>query len=324
MNRALFLLVALAGCPSAVTPEPTGTTPEPTGQPTPTGQPLLECEESPAAGTSDGRCSSETRAGGFVVDEQADFTVVSGQVYDSVNPQSALEVVSSEGDCVLLGRQVNFCDPACASGEICDDGVCVPYPASVDLGMVVISGLDTCVEVDPVQPGNTYTFNDLGYPGMVAGDPVRLDSVDLELHAAGVEPIVFPAGDWVMVEGEDLPVPWTAPTVPGSKVAISLSIDQHGSSPLRLDCLFDDDGEGSIPSGLVDQLIASGVTGYPSASIKRLVADNSELGGVCVDFVVSSSRPHGLDVDGFTPCSRPDDCPEPQVCDLMNQICVDP
>lgn len=321
MNRAVALLL-LAGCPGAVTeptePEPT---PEPTEEPTPV---VLECVDDPEAGVSDGACTLEERVGGFIVDDQADFTVISGQVYDSVNPQGVLEVVVSEGDCALLGRPVHFCDPPCASGEVCNGDTCVPYPSSIDLGTVVISGLDTCVEMEPVQPGNNYSFTNLGYPGMVPADPVRLDSADLQLHAAGVEPIVFPDGDWVMAEGTPLPITWTAQTVGDSRVAVSMSIDQHGATPLRLDCLFDDDGEGTVPASVIDQLIASGVTGFPSASIKRLVADSVTLDGGCVDLVVSSSRPHGLDVDGFTPCSRPGECPEPQVCDLMNEICVDP
>ncbi|MCA9567024.1 MAG: hypothetical protein KC656_04240 [Myxococcales bacterium] len=322
MNRALPLFLGLlVGCPPA-TPVSTDPT-DPTDVPTPTDEPLA-CTDSPDAGAQDGVCGPDLRVGGFTVDEQEDFTVVSGQVFDSLNPQNLLEPAVTEGDCVLLSRPVLFCDPACGAGEVCDGETCVPYPLSVDMGTVFISGLETCVEMAPIQPGNTYTFNTLPYPGMQAGDLVQLDAAAVQLHAAGVEPIVFPAGDWVMVEGQPLEITWTPPSAPGSQVAVSMSIDQHGASPLRLDCSFDDDGSGTVPAALVDQLINSGVSGYPSASIRRRTADKATLAQGCVELVVASSRPHGLDVDGYTPCSRPEDCPSPQVCDLPNEICVDP
>ncbi len=320
----LSLLVVLAGCPPSNPTEPPDPTedPDPTDGPDPTDAPT-DCVE-PEEGVPAGFCGPDERVGGFVVDEQADFTVVSGQVFDAINPQNILQVVASEGECALLSRPVLFCDPPCGPGEVCDGEACVPYPLSVDMGTVYISGLETCVEMEPIQPGNSYSFNSLPYPGMAAGDPIQLDAPGLQLHARGVEPIVFPAGDWVMVQGQAMEIQWTPPSVGGSRILVSMSIDQHGASPLRLDCNFEDDGSGTVPANLVDQLINSGVTGFPAASIRRVSADRATLEQGCVDLVVASSRPHGLNVDGFTPCTRNEDCPPPQVCDVPNEICVDP
>lgn len=333
--RTLAVLTACAmalGCPSEPSSptEPTDATPTPTNPvtPTPTGDPgQTDCVE-PEEGTSDGRCPLDQRVGGFVVDEQSDpdisFTSVAGVVADSVLPLDVMNTVVSEGDCVLLQRPILFCDPPCAAGETCDGDTCVPYPSNIDAGRVFISGMDECVDMSPVPPGSNYFFNGLPHPGMAPGDLIQLDTPDFSLHARGVDPLTFPDGDWVLVQGQDLTVTWTAASVPGSRIDISMAIDQHGASPLALECSFDDDGEGTVPASIVDAFINSGVSGFPAGLMVRQTSDHATTDAGCVDFVVSSTRPHGLDVDGFTPCNSTPECPEPQVCDVPNQICVDP
>lgn len=322
--RYLWLLAAV-GCPAPTEPLPTTTDDPSTVVPTETPDPTVptECVE-PEVAPQEGLCAFPDRIGGFRVEDQTDFTVVNGAINDSVVPQDVFVPELSEGDCVLLGRPVLFCDPVCAAGETCNGTECVPFPRATDQGPIFISGAAECVEMQPAEPGFNYFFNTLPQPGMTPGADMQLDATNFTLHAKGVEPIAFPSGDWVMVRGEELIIEWETTSAP-AKVAVSMSIDQHGSSPLRLDCLFDDDGSGTVPATLVDGLIDSGVTGFPAGLIERISADHTDIDAGCVDFAVSSRRPHGLDVDGFTPCSvlNPE-CPTPQVCDTNNEICVDP
>lgn len=281
------------------------------------------CEEA-TPDTLDGACSLASRVGGFLVENQNQFTIVTGEIADAVLPQSVRIEKASDGDCRLLERPVLFCDPACGAGQTCDGQQCIPYPSPQDHGTVRIDGLQDCVQMAPTPPGNNYFFNGLGRPGFAPGDAVHLSAPDLSLHGIGVAPLEESDEVWLLRRGQPLEVRWTAGAVAEARVALSVSIDQHGSSPLSLECLVPDTGMTRVPASLIDQLIDGGVSGAPSGLLRRQTADSVTIDAGCVDFIVASTRTRAVRIDGFTFCTDDAACPDGQRCDTAREVCVDP
>lgn len=276
-----------------------------------------------------GACDLAADHGGFVVQSAGDNTGVEGKVADGVVPISVLEQIGAAGECRLLRRNNPYCEPACDRGHTCDfDGTCLPYPANQDLGVVTISGLGQDVAMDPVFPGNTYFDTSLPDPPFEPGALITLSMPDgaygpVELHGVGIELLAGVDAEWIVDAGSDLTVRWDAPTgdVVRSRVELSISIDQHGASPGVLRCSFEDDGEGTVPASLIDQLVNSGVTGFPAGNLDRRTVDRAELATGCLDFAVSHPLDVPVDVAGFTPCVSTEDCPDGQECNEELQIC---
>ena len=276
-----------------------------------------------------GACSLATDLGGFSVLVEDDQAGIDGAVADGVVPISVLEEIAAEGDCRLMRRNNPFCDPACEPGETCDfDGTCLPYPVNQDLGTVTITGLASPVAMEPVFPGNTYYNTELPAPPFDGGDLITLDMPGgvygpATLYGVGVEPVVSLDEEWAVEAGVDMLVHWQAPAgaVSRGEVSLSVNIDQHGTTPGTLWCVFEDDGEATVPAGILQTLVATGVTGYPSGAVQRRTQDSAELELGCMDFTVSSTVTVDVDVIGYTSCISDADCPEGQECNEELQIC---
>jgi hypothetical protein len=288
--------------------------------PTPTGD--------PATVPLTGACPQETDFGGFLVENLFGFSIVDGTVTDGVVPITVLELLSATGDCTLERRNNPFCDPPCGAGETCTfEGECIPFPRAQDLGTVTIGGLVEPVAMEPLVPGYNYSNTTLPHPAFQPGDLIELRTGDgtypgVELHGVGVEELISTDGDLFVQAGVDMDVTWTPPAAASrTQVYLQLTIDQHGLTPVKLRCEFDDDGTGTVPGSLLDQLVAFGVTGYPNATLKRQTIDKVAVGEGCMDFTISSPIDMSVDVDGFTPCRRTEDCPPGQTCDVPNEVC---
>ncbi len=285
----------------------------------------------PASVPLAGACPMAEDLGGFLVVSGAEDSGVQGAVADGVVPISVLEEIASEGGCALMRRNNPFCDPACDPGETCDfKGDCLPYPSNQDLGTVTITGLASPVELEPVFPGNTYYDTSLPSPPFEAGDLVTLRMPGgvygpARLHGVGVEAIVPLDEEWSVEAGADMIVHWQAPTAAVSRgeIALSLNIDQHGTSPGTLLCSFEDDGEATVPAAVLQTLVDTGVTGFPSGALQRRTQDHADLTVGCMDLTLSSSSNVDVDVIGYTSCISDADCPEGQECNEELQICED-
>jgi hypothetical protein len=306
---------------STIETDTTTDTETPTGEvPTPTG----DVDTVPLAGM----CDPENDYGGFLVETLFGFSIVDGTVSDGVVPVTVLEPMLVVGECELKRRNNPFCDPPCQAGETCTfDGECITFPRAQDLGTVTVGGLSAPVSMEPLVPGFNYSNTSLPHPGFAAGDLIELRTgsgayPDLELHGVGVTPLESDTPAVLIVPGEDLTVTWTPPPDGArSRVVMQLTIDQHGLTPVKLLCDFEDDGSGVVGGSLLQALVDFGVTGFPNGTMKRQTADHVAVGDGCMDFVVSSPLEVDVDVDGFTPCRRDDECPEGQQCDSINEIC---
>lgn len=258
----------------------------------------------PAAVPLRGACPSERRLGGFLIEEQPRFAVVTGDVSNGTTPLTVFTVERTEGDCALVRRPNPFCNPACDTTETCSlEEVCVPAPRQQDVGPVAVEGLASCVAMAPRPPGNGYFQNGLPNPPFAAGGLVRLTTGagpygPLELHGVGVEPMAPLDARWMLVPGQALVIAWTPPTTPGrARVAFSMNIDQHGTSPLSIVCDVADTGTASVPAALIDDLFAA-QSGFPSGSITRRTVDSQDVTDGCVDLAVGSTRPMAVCASG--------------------------
>ena len=283
-----------------------------------------------------GECPLTERGGRFrleVISEGSGAgSFLSGDIFDLVDPTLKRTVVSTAGDCELLRRENPLCDPSCTAEQFCSaEASCIPRARGIDGGPVRVGGLASNITMDARAPGNNYFDTELAHPAVSGGEEIRLradgDSLGTELAIDGLgsEPLTETGDGWVLTTGQDLTVSWAAPTgsAPKTTVAIRLSIDQHGTTPVTLTCEFDDDGGAVVPAAVIDELLGAGISGFANGLIERRTSDAQSLGDRCVDFQVAHTKRQPASVTGHTPCNVPNDCPTGQVCDLEQRTCID-
>jgi len=277
-----------------------------------------------------GTCESAEDLGGFTVASYADMSAIDGKVANGVVPVSVRELVASEGGCSLMRKRNPFCDPACGAGFTCNhDGNCIAAPETQDVGVVSIAGLAKQVEMEPLVPGNNYFDTQLPHPVFEPGDIIALTSTngtygELKLFGVGGEDLVAPSETWTIERDVGLAITWAAPTATDSKtrIYVELTIDQHGNSPIAVQCDVEDNGSLTVPVTLINQLLDSGVSGFPNGRIVRHTTDKVNVSDGCVDFTVSYPRQSTVRVSGHTPCMSTTQCPKGQTCDIPNQTCI--
>lgn len=280
-----------------------------------------------------GPCTADRRIGGFTVESQDEYSIVDGKVLTGVVPVSIPEpVVLDLGEhCTLTKRRILYCDPGCGPSETCSlDETCIPFPSSQDIGTVTITGLDGgTLTLTPKKPGNNYFDTDVPHPAFAADAAITMTVTGgaeaFELAAIGVHDLPITAIQWTLKEGEPLAITWSAPppeaVVSEAVIEVRMSVDQHGSSPATLTCIFDDTGSAEIPSVAVDALLAAGISGFPNGRLRRMTADNTDAVGGCVELVVTSTREALVRVAGITPCKSTAECPSGQTCDTIIELC---
>ncbi len=314
--RHLLPLLCLAGCLTAE--------PDDTADTVDTSDPEGDPDTIPLAGA----CTLDRRWGGFKVEANVDYSAVDGAISNGVVPVAVLKEALAEGDCKLMKRENPFCDPTCGPTETCDfNGECLPFPENQDVGTVTIKGLSGPVAMEPAVPGNKYFYTDLANPAFEAGKLVQIKTeggayAPLTMHGVGVIPLSPGSTEWLVTEGTPVHLTWDVPPAAvRSEVYVSVNVDQHGLTPLTLQCNFADNGAAEIPASVMDALLSGGVTGYPSGKMQRRTVDHVVLGEGCADFMVDYSLIAKVSVSGHTPCSTPADCPDGQECNLALQTC---
>ena len=284
-----------------------------------------------AAGSGDGpsprgACPAAKRLGRFAVERQKDFGVVQGTILDGVVPTSVPELVEEQDGCSLLRRRNLSCSPACTSSETCGEkGKCIAYPRQISVGTVTIDGLTKKVTMEAQQPGAVYFAPGQDNPPFLPTAVVQLEaagaaSIDaFELFGRGSKPVAEPSV-WLLEQDKPLELTWLAGT-DATTIGVELTIDQHGSSPLSLSCEFPDGGTGRIPATLVNQLITSGVSGFPNGRFVRHSVDHVEVERGCIELSVGSALAARVRVAGFTPCKTSADCPSGTTCDVAQERC---
>jgi hypothetical protein len=282
----------------------------------------------PATVPLDGECADDVHWGAFLVDSTEDYAYVTGSLSSGVVPVAVLTRVLDSGDCTIWRRENPFCDPTCAPGYTCDlTGECVPYPTTQDLGTVTLAGLSQAVTMEPRTPGFTYFDTSIPNPPWVEGDLLVLETSGgafdpVTLYGVAPAPLVPVSLDWVITEGAPLGVAWDAPAGPvRTELVLTLRIDQHGTTPSSIECVFADDGAAEVPADVIETLMGFGVTGFPAGDLVRRTADSAPIGEGCIDLAASSSRLAHVEIEGYTPCTRDEDCPDGLTCNEPLERC---
>jgi hypothetical protein len=278
-----------------------------------------------------GPCGIEAQVGRFSVEAQTDFGVVQGAVFEGVVPTSIPRLASQQGPCKVWERRNLTCTPACTGATTCgESGSCIPYPRQRSVGNVTITGLTRPTAMEPRMPGNNYFDPDADNPPFLVGSPIELTAEGAEGHRGfqlsgrGSAPLGSTKPAWLIEPGKDLKIEWAKSAADqGARVAVDLSIDQHGLSPLSLACEFEDTGMATIPATIVDRLFASGVSGFPNGGIFRRTADHVDVEQGCVELFVGSPLAAAVSVAGHTACKTPADCPSGKTCNLTLERCED-
>lgn len=265
-------------------------------------------------------CAAGDHVGTFRVDLAEDFTGVQGHVEDRVAPLEVPVEVAAGGDCRVLRSPELFCDPACEVGTTCDaDGTCVPAPTRLSVGVVTIRGLAELVEMEPRAPDFSYTNPDpLPHPGVGDGAEPWLEAEGADeiegfgLGGLGVSPLDGLPGEIAVVEGEDLFVHWDGGG--GDRLQILLDFAQHGGPHIWIECDTPNDGTALVGADLLDELLGSEVSGFPSATFIGRSVQATTIAPGCVDFQISTATTVPVDVPGVISCTDDEPCPEPQTC----------
>ncbi|MEE9384613.1 MAG: hypothetical protein V3V08_14505 [Nannocystaceae bacterium] len=285
----------------------------------------------PSGAADAGECDPHVRVGRFELQTYKETAIIQGNVHTAPSPLARLEEVSAQGGCALVRQQRFFCDPRCAADEVCGPGdACITRPRPRSVGEVTVQGLGEDLRLLPVEPGFVYFDTSRPKSAIEAGEPVWLeasggdmDVEPIELGVVGIAALHVSTGmTLVVAHGAPLDVAWDAAVAEhDAEIVLRLQVDQHGGTPASVVCRFEDTGSGIVPAGILAKFLDLGITGFPNATITRLVASRTPGAEDCVDFVASASLEIGLSVDNVTPCHSDADCPPGQTCNKQIEIC---
>ncbi len=318
--------------PETPAPEATDAAPE-TGAEPGMDEPV-EPDPPPAEDFAYSACTADVKVGEFRIDiapeygDAAQFTSITGNVQDGIVPVQVPVVQSEAGDCRLLMSPTYSCDPTCAGTETCGPEGCLPYPTAHSVGDVTIEGL--AIPMTLSKSGrNTYSNPAnpmLPHPGLEPEASITLlasgdEYAAFTLHNIGIEPLRVAMDTPQVTDDQPVSVNWEAPASSApARMILGLNLDNHGVSSARVECITDDDGSHDIPAELVTELMARGLSGFPSLSLKRQVADSTTAEPGCVQFSVTSELVIDVEVEGLITCSSDEECPDGQEC-LPNLSC---
>ncbi|ATB27872.1 hypothetical protein [Melittangium boletus] len=268
-------------------------------------------------------CDASVRLGQFTVENLDGYTAVQGRVLNGVVPSTVRNVEAQEGQCRLLRGRALFCNPACGSSQTCgENGVCIPYPTSQNVGTVNVAGLKVPLSMTP-NSARFYSSSStsMPFPGFDTGASIQLSASGADLPAftllgQGVDALTVAASDIVIEKGKPVPLSWTPSTSASpARISILLDLAHHGGIAASVECDgIEDTGSFSLPAGLVSKLIDVGVAGFPKITLSRRTADSAELTSGCVDLLVQSQVSREVVIPGLVSCSTDEDCPTGQTC----------
>lgn len=289
-----------------------------------------------AAGEINRPCTDATHVGGFELTVVAPagtvpgYAQLIGTVQDRPNPTKIWHAETSEGDCrLMLGPT---CNASCTLPDVCDGATCVPGPTTKTVGTVTVIGLNAPLSAMANSQMNYYApVSAGGFPPFSLGADVRLtasggDLAGIALHGRGFPVIETPSTTLPFEMGHSFTVTWTPPPAPVStRMFVKIDIAVHGNIEAQIQCDVPDSGSLTVPTSLVDALMAKGTAGFPSAYLTRRTVDSASVGTGCVDFsittVFNGTTGIQLVIPGVTSCNEDSDCPSGKTCGL-NLTCL--
>jgi len=187
---------------------------------------------------------------------------VGAQLWDGPSPAVYGEVVA--GECRVQLMEWASCSN-CGWDEFCvADDVCEPYPEGISGGALTLTGLDQALVLTPEEYnlGLYYGPDDLPTDLFGAGDPLAATLAGeafpaVTLAAHGVAPMDHPLGDTFQLHlpfDEDLAIEWPPGDDPDACVRLDIRAPTRGHGltlTALLSCVSPDDGEITVPAGLL-------------------------------------------------------------------------
>jgi hypothetical protein len=251
---------------------------------------------------------------------------VVGKVFDGQTPQLIVwETASESGACKLLKPRVPFCATSCGGSAACvENNTCRNYPTAQSVGVVTATGIRTSTgasefSMSPV--ANTYQPSvSLPADAVREGDTIRFSAAGgayspFALQAKGVSPLSLENTTIPLLENQVVRLAWpAAPASVGSSIKVTLDISHHAGTKGKIECDAADVGVLEIPSGLVSQLLALGVAGFPTIIVSRQTVGSATIAPGRVDLTISSELERSVTIPGLESCTADAQCTPPKRC----------
>ena len=122
------------------------------------------------------------------------------------------------------------------------------------------------------------------------------------------------ANESIGLNGEPVLLEWTAAVnEEATTVSATFDISYHGGTKGKVKCDCSDTGSLEVSAGLLDQLQALGISGFPKIEIARRSTGTTDPPAQ-VNLAVESMITKFLEIPGVTSCNRNGDCPTDQSC----------
>ncbi len=253
------------------------------------------------------------------------ITTVGGKMYDGPTPSTTVwEESAREGGCRLFIPRVPFCPEPCGGSAACvEDDSCAPYPASVAVGTISVSGIGTLggSAAFTMKHINKYyqPADQLAYPPFQEGDPVVF-SIPGEsaigpfvLSSRGISPLIVLNDTITLEDGQPMNLLWTPPAIRGnSTIFVLVDISHHGGQKGKIECECEDNGSLTIPAVLIDKLKALGISGFPKIEVTR-ASSGFEMNAKAALHIESKVTKY-LQIPGIISCMDDSECPDGQTC----------
>ena len=187
-------------------------------------------------------------------------------------------------------------------------------------GVATTAGTDT-FEMEPIagyyQPAADV---DLAWPPFTEGDEVTFaasgDSTApaFTMTARGIVPLEVTSDTITFTDGEAVELTWTPASEPDrSVINLSVNISYHSGTKGLIACQTPDTGALELSGGMLDDLKALGVSGWPIIVFSRTSLGSSDP-AVEVDLIIESSVTRDVQIPGVISCNTDADCPDGQTC----------
>lgn len=263
-------------------------------------------------------------------------TKISGIMRDGTPTESTLwEKKKTEGECSLYIPRAPFCE-SCVAPQVCvADNVCRTPPASYPVGAVTLTGLTSPSGANPLELilinsdvlTNYQCAETLPMPACTEGGAIRLDATGagqfpaFSIAGQCIAPLVVSNPKISIESGKDFSLTWTPGAVTDARIGLTFNLSHHGGSKGKLICETADSGSLRVPGTLIKALIDLGVSGFPSADVKRVYTGKAAVGTGQAELRLTSSLAFEVEVPGITSCNTSADCTAPETCQSAIKMC---
>jgi hypothetical protein len=272
----------------------------------------------------------------ILIDQDAKSTGFSGKLYNDNYPIVPWDTITQTGSLFLLVPTHPLCTDPCGSQARCvTNDNCVPFPSTVSVGTITISGVNltngaTSFTSKSIKNNYSAAVN-FANPPFSANDTITLSAAGdtgaspFELKTSGIEPIVLLNDTVKLIDGEPIDLSWTPPGKTGTTVMhIEVDISYHGGTAAIIAGDCEDNGSLHIPADMLAKLKSYGTAGFPKITMNRS-SSSPVNASPKVQFIIEATRQVGIVIPGQISCEpNPDGdegCPNGQTCH-DNRLCM--